>query len=310
VATQREHVQDSHSPAEELNEESARRALKAAGTAAGIDTSDANLIRIGSNAVFRLPDDVIARIAPSADLLANAEKQVKVSNWLQQQHYPAVRALPVAQPVVADGRVATFWESVSGVEEYAPIADVAALIRQLHELPSPPSTIPMTNISPFGGLDSPTPRFPGLDAPDEKYLVERLLWARSTFDTLPYELSRGHIHGDANVGNVLRSSDGKPVMIDLDSFSTGPREWDLIQTAIFYDRLGWHTEAEYRTFVDVYGYNLLQWEGYCQLAEMRELAMTAWLSKKAAQSASAAREAARRIRAIKTGASRRDWAPY
>src|SRR5689334_1502578 len=37
------------------------------------------------------------------------------------------------------------------------------------------------------------------------------------------------------------------VLIDLDSVSIGPREWDLIQTALFADRLGWHTTEEYRT---------------------------------------------------------------
>jgi hypothetical protein len=308
VTTQREHAVNGQDPVEELTEVSARRALADACAAAGVTNDRASLIRIGSNAVFRLPNGVIARVAPSSNKLAEAKKQVDVSNWLRSQQYPAVRALPVSQPVVADGRVATFWESVSDGEDYAPIASVADLVRQLHELPRP--DIPLPRLAPFGDSDSPSPRFPGLDPVDAEYLVERLLWARVTFDSLPFELPRGHIHGDANVGNVLEGSDGRPVLIDLDSFSVGPREWDLIQTAIFYDRLGWHTEEEYRTFVDVYGYDLLKWDGYPELAEMRELAMTAWLSRKAARSESAAREAARRINAIRTGGSRRDWAPY
>ena len=79
----------------------------------------------------------------------------------------------------------------------------------------------------------------------------------------------GVIHGDANVGNVLLDERGQAVLIDLDSFSMGPREWDLIQTALFYDRLGWHTEEEYRTFVEVYGYDIMQWDGYETLADMR-----------------------------------------
>jgi hypothetical protein len=296
-------------PVDELTEESARRALTVACAAAGVTDERASLIRIGSNAVFRLPNGIIARVARSTDQLAEAKKQVDVSNWLREQKYPAVRALSVAQPVVADGRVATFWESVSDAEEYAPIADVATLIRQLHEL-LPPTEITLPRLSPFGESESPIPRFPGLDAADEEYLVQRLLWARDRFDSLPFELPRGHIHGDANVGNVLMGSDGRPVLIDLDSFAIGPREWDLIQTAIFYDRLGWHTEEEYRTFVEVYGYDLLKWDSYPELAEMRELSMTAWLSRKAANSESAAREASRRITAIRTGGSRRDWAPY
>ncbi|MGH3568173.1 MAG: phosphotransferase family protein [Pseudonocardia sp.] len=73
---------------------------------------------------------------------------------------------------------------------------------------------------------------------------------------LPFALPRGHIHGDANVGNVICDDRGHAVLIDLDSFAIGAREWDLIQTALFFDRLGWHTEEEYREFVEVYGYDI------------------------------------------------------
>jgi hypothetical protein len=100
------------------------------------------------------------------------------------------------------------------------------------------------------------------------------------------------------------------VLLDLDSFSVGPREWDLIQTALFYDRLGWHTKDEYRTFVEVYGYDIMQWDGYETLADLREVAMTVWLSKKAAGDASAAAEARKRIAAMRSGGSRRDWGAY
>ncbi len=120
----------------------------------------------------------------------------------------------------------------------------------------------------------------------------------------------GVIHGDANVGNVLLDTDGQAVLIDLDSFSIGPREWDLIQTALFADRLGWHTAEEYRTFVEVYGYDIMKWDGYETLADMREIAMTAWLSKKAATDEKAAAEAHKRITAMRTGGSRRDWGAY
>jgi hypothetical protein len=58
-------------------------------------------------------------------------------------------------------------------------------------------------------------------------------------------------------------------VIDLDNFATGPRKWDLIQTAIFYDRLGWHTREEYEAFTKVYGYDIMQWPGYPMLADIR-----------------------------------------
>lgn len=112
------------------------------------------------------------------------------------------------------------------------------------------------------------------------------------------------------MGNVLLDDQRRPVLVDLDSFAVGPREWDLVQTALFYDRLGWHTEAEYRTFVDVYEFDLMTWSGYEELADIREVAMTAWLSRKVAVSDDATHEATSRINCIRRGGSRRGWPPY
>jgi len=41
-------------------------------------------------------------------------------------------------------------------------------------------------------------------------------------------LPRGVIHGDASVGNVIRDTTRHAVLIDLDGFAVGPREWDLV----------------------------------------------------------------------------------
>ncbi|WP_308283488.1 phosphotransferase [Pseudonocardia nigra] len=297
---------------DELNESNARAALRAACPQVGLSAESAQLIRIGSNAVFRLYADhpVIARVARSTECLAEAFKQVAVSRWLQDAGYPATQALPIDQPVVAAGRVITFWKSVTDREEYAPIADVALLIRHLHDLAAPPADISLPALEPFGSAGAPLPRFDGLEVEDASYLTERLEWARATFPTLPFTLPQGHIHGDANVGNVLLTKDGSPVLIDLDSFAVGPREWDLIQTAIFADRLGWHTRDEYDTFVKVYGYDITTWDAYPLLAEMRELAMTSWLSRQASASERSAREAAKRVQALRVGGSRADWSPY
>lgn len=283
--------------------------LRAAAQKVQIEDEPAELIRYGSNAVFRLPRRVIARVSRPGAQAGSVERQVAVARWLEELDYPATQVVDVEQPVVVVDRLVTFWKSVSDGETYAGLADVAALIRRLHELDAPAS-IELPRLRPFGSLDAPLPSFPGLDENDAIFLRERYRWARETFDELPFALPRGVIHGDANVGNVLLDRDGRPVLIDLDSLAVGPREWDLIQTALFYDRLGWHTREEYEAFVEVYGYDLLQWEGYEQLADMREIAMTVWLSRQAAESQRSAAEAAKRIAAIRTGASRRDWSAY
>ncbi|WP_214364973.1 phosphotransferase family protein [Pseudonocardia sp. H11422] len=274
-----------------------------------LEDEPVELIRYGSNAVFRLPNRVIARVSRPGARAGGVERQVAVARWLEQLEYPATQVVDVDQPVVVGDRLVTFWKSLSDDETYAGLADVAALIRRLHEFQAPAS-IELPRLQPFGSPHAPLPSFPGLEEDDAAFLQERYRWARATFDGLPFALPCGVIHGDANVGNVILDRDGRPVLIDLDSFAVGPREWDLIQTALFYDRLGWHTREEYETFVEVYGYDLLQWEGYEQLADMREIAMTAWLSRQAAESEKSAAEAAKRIAAIRTGASRRDWSAY
>ncbi len=281
-------------------------ALTAACHEVGLSADDADLIRLGSNAVFRLAHDVIGRITPSAAALPNAKLQIAVARWLETLDYPATRAIAVDQPVQAAGRVVTFWRSIAPETVYAPIDQVAELIKRLHAL-STPARFELPPLRPFGAPDDPFPTFAGLDDFDRAFLRQRLMWARRTFPTLDFPLGSGVIHGDANVGNVLLDPDGHAVLIDLDSFAVGPREWDLIQTALFADRFGWHTKEEYRTFVEVYGYDIMQWDGYETLADMREVAMTVWLSKKAAGDPGAAAEAHKRITAMRTGGSRRDW---
>lgn len=170
-----------------------------------------------------------------------------------------------------------------------------------------PLTCPFHSCSRFLKRSPTSSAYPAKTRP---FLLSQYTGARQRFVELPYVLSPGHVHGDANVGNIILDDLGSPVVIDLDGFSVGPREWDLIQTAIFYDRLGWHTSDEYQAFVDGYGYDILQWEGYAELANIREIAMTSWLSRKAPSSELTAKEATKRIEAIRSGGSRRDWGAY
>jgi Phosphotransferase enzyme family len=292
-----------------MTEADARRSLLVACHRVDVPVDGLELIRLGSNAVFRVNAQVIGRVTRDLTYLGNAEKQIDVARWLERMHYPAVRVIDVPQPIESEGAVVTLWQSVAAETAYASIADVALLIRQLHEL-AEPADFRLPALHPFTAASEEFPQLSGLAAVDRAFLCDRIDWAHAEFPRLPFVLPVGVIHGDANVGNVLTDDDGKPVLIDLDSFATGPREWDLIQTALFYDRLGWHTKDEYRTFVDVYGYDLMQWDGYTRLADMREIAMTTWLGRKAAESPGAAAEASKRINAIRTGASRRDWGAY
>ena len=102
-----------------------------------------------------------------------------------------------------------------------------------------------------------------------------------------------------------RSASGRP-----GSFAIGPREWDLVLTALYFERYGWHTADEYQSFVDVYDYDLMRWPGYQVMADVRELLMVAWLGEKAVTDTSAAEEFALRVTALRSGGSRRDWRAF
>ncbi|WP_254390585.1 hypothetical protein [Streptomyces sp. AC550_RSS872] len=114
------------------------------------------------------------------------------------------------------------------------------------------------------------------------------------------------------VGNVLRDETGHPKVIDLDGFVTGPRGWDLMQTAMYYDSFGWHTKHVYEDFAEGYGFDVREWSGYPVLRRIRELLMVTWLSQNAGNGTdpSAAEEVEKRVQTLKTGASRRDWALF
>jgi len=144
---------------------------------------------------------------------------------------------------------------------------------------------------------------------DRAFLAGRLDELRHAYASLGFELEPGVVHGDASVGNVLVDDAGVPRLIDLDGFAVGPREWDLILTAIYYDRYGWHTAEEYAAFCEMYGVDVMAWDGYQVLADVREILMVTWLAWKAGESPKLAAEAAKRIDAIRSGASRRDWQP-
>lgn len=110
-------------------------------------------------------------------------------------------------------------------------------------------------------------------ARDRAFLTDKLTELRDEYAELEFVLPPGVIHGDFSIGNVVRDSYGNPVLIDLDGFAIGPREWDVVLTAVYYDSFGWHTREEYETFARVYGFDIIAWPGYPVLREIQEFLM-------------------------------------
>jgi aminoglycoside phosphotransferase (APT) family kinase protein len=284
--------------------------LQRACAIAGIDATGARLLRVGSNAVYRLKAPIIARISRSGADPGQVRRTVAVARWLQSVDYPAVRVVDVDQPVVTGHHVVTFWEAVSDDgDQYASLAQVAEVLVQLHNLTAP-DDLHLPELAPFANAPQRIEASTWLTPEDRAFLTAMLAQMRALYAGIEFTLPPGVIHGDASIGNVLRNDHGDPVVIDLDGFAIGPREWDLALTAIYYDSFGWHTREEYQDFVRVYGVDIMTWPGYPAMRAVREFLMVTWVIQKAAESDQAAAEAAKRIAALRTGASRKDWQPY
>ncbi|MFF4346300.1 hypothetical protein [Streptomyces sp. NPDC001530] len=122
----------------EFTADSLEAVLREACRTAELDPDGAELLRLGSNAVYRLSaSPVIVRVARDHDALEEMERAVRVARWLEAEDLPATRVpAGVTQPLMVGGRVVTFWESVQEHEEYGTVggagrsAPSAALARR------------------------------------------------------------------------------------------------------------------------------------------------------------------------------------
>ncbi|MFG2635203.1 phosphotransferase enzyme family protein [Streptomyces sp. NPDC048362] len=293
----------------EFDAEAAEAILRRACAVANLDPGGVEVLRIGDHAVFRVDGGrIISRVGRGADRLASVRREVAVARWLADQGYPTARLVTDAeQPIVIEGHPVTFWEGLGDGDAYANTAEMGVLLRRLHELEPPPFSLPQ--LQPFDRVAS---RLECAAIPESSRAFLRSM-ARDLeveYGRLEFSLPSGHLHGDFNVGNVLRDATGHPRVIDLDGFAAGPREWDLMQTVMYYDSFGWHTEAEYADFVAGYGFDVREWAGYAVLRSVRELLMVTWLSQNARSNPRAADEVEKRVAALRSGGSRRDWAPF
>ncbi|MGY1438000.1 phosphotransferase family protein [Streptomyces reniochalinae] len=295
----------------EFTEESGGVVLREACSSAGLDSGGAELLRLGSNAVYRLSTaPVVVRIARDTEALEEMQRAVGVARWLETEDFPATRVLSdVEQPVLIRGRVVTYWENLQDEVEYARLDELADLLKRLHWLEEPKS-LGLPYFDPFAKVWDSLRTLDSVADADRTFFEERAGELTKAYDRLDFVLPFGMIHGDANVGNCLRDRSGRAVLIDLDGFALAPREWDLVLTSLYYERFGWHTRAEYESFVHHYGFDLMNWPGYPVLADVRELMMTLWLGHQVTSSKESAEEFARRMKTLRSGASRADWKPF
>lgn len=291
---------------EGLTPASATRALVTACKVAGLRSDQAELLRLGENAIYALPrEGVIVRVARSdtGDTEKKVVKELTVARWLMAEGFPAVGPRDeFPQPLRAEGRLVTFWEYIPPSQAEPGLADLAVLLRELHALPAPHFALP--TLDPFPIMWRRLERAYGVKKQDVDFLSDACARSEAAFRDVVAQRPTGLIHGDAHRGNLLGRGD-QVLLIDYEAMAMGPRSWDLLPTAIAVDRFAL-PRPDYDAFCRSYGSDVTSSQGYEELRTVRELGMTTWLMQNA-QSGSAAEEFAIRMESLRKEDRERQW---
>lgn len=244
------------------------------------------LVRFGTNAVYQVVGaDVALRLRRPGTAPQEVARQVRLADWLAANEFPVNRpteGLRVLHEGL-DGATASFWEWISeDPRRQVDVGELGGLLRRLHELLDRyPAATEFPRWNPSEEIELRLHRLeeePG-SWPDACQLDLLRSWTResreATRETV-WQLPCGMIHGDAHVGNLLAAKDGSDLLIDLDAVARGPREWDLVPTAVA--SLRFHRDVDsIDAFAAAYGFDLLHWSGWSAMRRLRELYMTSWL---------------------------------
>ena len=210
----------------------ATRAVTAArsiASALDLTADDAIVLHDSNKLTLRLlPCDVLARVAPVADQVAQFE--IELAQRLADAGCPVAALEPRVEPRVheRDGFVVTLWTYYEPVtDREIPPADYAHALERLHagmrtlDVPTPHFT---DRVEQAQRLVANRDRTPELADADRELLgdtlrnLRRVIGERGGADQL--------LHGEPHPGNVLRTKNGL-LFIDLETCCRGPVEFDL-----------------------------------------------------------------------------------
>lgn len=260
--------------------ERAEPLLAAAADQAGLPLPAPRLLRLGENAVFSTGAQVVARVGRSPAAAPTAAREVAIGSWLAHAtEVPVASPVDIAQPILIEGHPVTFWEEIPDPSE-ATFPELAGTLRVLHavDLDEVPADVALPELDPFNRISS---RIESAPIPEQQRSVLRSVYDElvEAWDTVTFTLPRGPIHGDAHTSNLLRGSDGRLALIDLEDSCIGPREWDLAMAGTYAKSLGWISPETYREFVKIYGADITESPSFPVLRKIRELRMTSWMSQ-------------------------------
>ncbi|MFF7952464.1 phosphotransferase enzyme family protein [Streptomyces griseorubiginosus] len=204
-------------------------AARATAASLGLAADEAIVLQDSNKLTLRLlPCDVVARVAPVADQVAQLE--VELAQRLAEAGSPVAALAPRVTPGVheRDGFVVTLWTYYEpAVPSEVPPAAYADALTRLHagmrqlDVPAPHFT---ARVDQAQRLLADRDRTPALADADRRLLdgtlrsLRRAIGERGTADQL--------LHGEPHPGNLLATESG-PLFIDLETCCRGPVEFDL-----------------------------------------------------------------------------------
>ena len=284
--------------------EASREHLRAACEAAGL-SEQAELIRLGENAMWRVPSlGLVARIARDGQHQA-AAREVRVASWLAASGIPAVRpSSELPQALDVGGRAVTWWHDL-GPHRPGTVVELAGLLRRLHSLPVPVD-LDLGCVDAFVRLDDRIGQT-DLDPRQRAWLHNHLAHLRAAWAALPESAPHVVVHGDAWAGNVAVTPDGTAHLLDFERTAVGPREWDLASTAVACKTSGTVSEEDYQSYCRAYGCDVTDWPGYPTLRGARELRLAAFAAQVAVQHPAAHDHAVHRVECLQGLHGPRPW---
>ncbi|MFG1998635.1 phosphotransferase [Spirillospora sp. NPDC048911] len=284
----------------------AQEVLRQACQAVGLNASGAQLLRLRSNAVYKLQDPIVVRISRSATAPARMPGVLTMTRWLHDQGFPTVRPLDVEQPLVLPQATVTFWHYLTASPERPTTKDLGFLLRRLHTLPTPPFELRQLT-DPLASIRHDLHHRPGILAPAERsWLTGQIAELTATWQSLPGLGSARILHGDAWIDNLLLQHDGHPVLHDWDAVAIGDTPWDLIHTYHGQNRFGIEP-SQVDDFANAYGFDLRDWAGYAALMRVRDLYAIGIHVRNAPGDHFSSRELRHRLDSLMTGDATRRW---
>ncbi len=197
-------------------------------TSLGLAVYDSKVLHNSNKLTLRLlPCDLVARVAPSAEQVAQFE--VDLSQQLVAVGSPVAALDPRVEPRIHehDDFIITFWMYYQPVESQISASDYASALRRLHagmctlDVRAPHFTDRVNEAEQLLANHEQTPALVDADREllrDTLQTLRRAIVDRNAADQL--------LHGEPHPGNVLVTKNGL-MFVDLETCCRGPVEFDL-----------------------------------------------------------------------------------